>query len=483
MTFDEEFNSFSNSPDGATGTWMTSYPYGGAAARTLAGNHEAEYYSDSSVGVNPFGLSNGVLSINATPGSNPAGLPYNSGLITTDKSFAQTYGYFEVKAQLPAGQGLWPAFWMLPASNNYTSELDIFEVIGGRADKVNATVHGTYGTTWDAHLQEFTVPDTSAGFHTYGTDWEPGTTTYYMDGKVIGSAATPDSMNDPMFMMLNLAVGGKGSWPGAPDATTTFPATMKIDYVHAYATANTTYVGGPAAISANTSAPSGSGADTMTLSVSEDGWKGDAQFTVSIDGKPLGTTYTATASHAAGAAQDVSIAGTWGPSAHSVGITFINDASGGTAATDRNLYVNGVNYDGRSPPQGTAALTSNGTANFTVAAASTATSITLNMAEDAYLGDAQYSLAIDGTQVGTTGTVTASNAQSASQAITLSQSLSAGSHDLAISFLNDAYGNNGSGDRNLYVKSIDVNSTPLSGSSFNLMSNSTDHISFVVPQS
>lgn len=616
MTFDEEFNTFSNSPDGTSGTWMTAYPYGGLAARTLSGNKEAEYYSDSSVGVNPFSLSNGILTISATPGSNPANLPYNSGVITTDKSFSQTYGYFEVSAQLPVGQGLWPAFWMLPASNNYSSELDIFEVIGSIPNTVNATVHGMYGDQWDVSFQGFQVADTSQTFHTYGVDWEPGTTTYYFDGKALGSAVTPTSMNDPMFMILNLAVGGAGSWPGMPDAATVFPAELKIDYVRAYATANTNYVGGSAAIPAETSVPIpvvttpvvpassttvtiGSGADTLALSISEDAWKGDAQFTISVDGKQVGGTQTAiaakakgttqifnvlgtfsagqhtvginflnddyggtastdrnlyvtsaslngtavpssslaltmtgaqsisftkpvttsansdtlhigisqdafqgdahylisvdgtqvggertaTAAHSSGATQDVSVAGNWGSGAHSVGITFINDAYGGTAATDRNLYVDSVSYDGRAAAQGAASLLSNGTRSFAVPGAPPAVplpTLTLHMAEDAYAGDAAYSIAIDG-KVSSTGTVAASNALGNSQPVNLTDTLSAGWHDLSISFLNDLYAGTAVTDRNLYVKGIDVQGKPATGATFNLTSTSTEHFWFLLP--
>ena len=65
LVFDDEFNNFVSSPDGSQG-WMTSLPYGGEAARTLSGNNEAEYYSDSSVGKNPFSDKNGVLSITAS---------------------------------------------------------------------------------------------------------------------------------------------------------------------------------------------------------------------------------------------------------------------------------------------------------------------------------------------------------------------------------------------------------------------------------
>ena len=65
---------------------MTTLPYGGEAARTLSGNNEAEYYSDKSVGENPFSDKNGVLSItasNAAPGSTPDNLRYDDDIITS----------------------------------------------------------------------------------------------------------------------------------------------------------------------------------------------------------------------------------------------------------------------------------------------------------------------------------------------------------------------------------------------------------------
>ena len=153
---------------------MTTYTFGGESSRTLPGNDEAEYYSDNSVGENPFTVSNGVLSIRASlapPGSNPYGLPYDSGLITTNGSFNQLYGYFEVRAELPAGKGLWPAFWLLPESADYASELDVFEVLGDNPNTVYQTVHDYGGS--DTAGQAFTASNTSTAFHTYGVDWEP----------------------------------------------------------------------------------------------------------------------------------------------------------------------------------------------------------------------------------------------------------------------------------------------------------------------
>jgi beta-glucanase (GH16 family) len=250
MTFDDEFTTFVSSPDGSAG-WMTAYPYQGEASRTLSGNNEAEYYSDSSVGVNPFSVHNGVLSIvaaPAAPGSNPYNLPYTSGLITTFGSFSQLYGIFKVRAKLPAGQGLWPAFWLLPSSDIYTAELDVFEVLGQVPTTLYATTHGSTGGVWSSDSQTLQVSDTSQHFHVYSVDWEPLSTNFSIDGRVIATAPTPASMNTPMYMLLNLAVGGAGSWPGPPNASTRFPATMSIDWARAFTSPNTQMVSGRAAL-------------------------------------------------------------------------------------------------------------------------------------------------------------------------------------------------------------------------------------------
>jgi hypothetical protein len=107
---------------------------------------------------------------------------------------------------------------------------------------------------------------------------------------------------------------------------------------------------------------------TLVLNVSEDAWKGDAQFIVSVDGKQMGT-YTATASHKAGASQAVQISGiaeSFQP--HDVALSFINDAYGGSASTDRNLYVNSAQFDGETVSGAAATLVSNNTHHFTATA-------------------------------------------------------------------------------------------------------------------
>ena len=87
--------------------------------------------------------------------------------------------------------------------------------------------------------------------------------------------------------------------------------------------------------------------DTLTLGLSEDAYQGDAQFTVTMDGVSLGAAQTVTASHAAGKQQQFTFTGNWGAGPHKVAVKYLNDAYGGTSATDRNLYLVSADYDGQ----------------------------------------------------------------------------------------------------------------------------------------
>ena len=217
--------------------------------------------------------------------------------------------------------------------------------------------------------------------------------------------------------------------------------------------------------------------NTLQLSLSEDAWQGDAQAVITVDGKAVGGTVTVTAPHAQGKSQAVTLTGQWGAGAHDVGIQFINDAYGGTTAADRNLYVNGVALDGQASATPPANLYSNGTAHFAVAAASP---LVLQMSEDAYLGDAQFTVAVDGKTLGAAQPVTALHAKGAVQSFAFNQIMTAGTHDVAVSFLNDAYGGSSATDRNLYVNSIVVNGAPMAGTAATLLNASTQHFSVVV---
>ena len=130
-----------------------------------------------------------------------------------------------------------------------------------------------------------------------------------------------------------------------------------------------------------TPAATGTGKDTLVVEVSEDAWGGDAQFLVSVDGKQVGGTQTATASHGAGETQRMTFMGDFGSGQHQIGVRFINDAYAGTPDTDRNLYVHAVELNGVHAAKDQAVLLSNGTVNFTVDTRSASASATLPSTE------------------------------------------------------------------------------------------------------
>lgn len=230
LTFESHFDSLVSSSTSGSG-WMTTGPSGW---RTLGENKEAQYYSDASVGADPFSVRDGVLTITASRGKNPEGLPFNSGMLTTYRSFNQLYGYFEMRAQLPAGAGLWPAFWLLPADASWPPEIDVMEQLGSDPDTIFVGTHSAIGGANVATTTAIHVGDTSNAFHVYGLDWQPIELTWYFDGKPVFREPTPADMHTPMYLLINLAVGGPGSWPGPPTRATVFPARFKVDYLRVY---------------------------------------------------------------------------------------------------------------------------------------------------------------------------------------------------------------------------------------------------------
>ncbi|HET6608090.1 MAG TPA: carbohydrate-binding domain-containing protein, partial [Rhodopila sp.] len=121
----------------------------------------------------------------------------------------------------------------------------------------------------------------------------------------------------------------------------------------------------------------GSGADTLVLNMAEDPYQGDAQFTISVDGKQIGATQTTTAVVDQGQSQEFDVHGDFGSGTHTVSVNFLNDQIGdfypGTQwavdTTDRNLYVMGASLNGGTPASGAPwELSSNGSHDFTVTA-------------------------------------------------------------------------------------------------------------------
>jgi hypothetical protein len=217
---------------------------------------------------------------------------------------------------------------------------------------------------------------------------------------------------------------------------------------------------------------------TIALRLSEDTYQGDAQFTVQVDGVQVGGTMTASALHSSGDDNVFVLTGSWAIGSHSVAISFLNDLYGGTAATDRNLYVDSVAYNGTTISGTSSTLYSNGTSTFSVGSAAAtmagpADTLTLHLSQDAWQGNAQFVLWIDGKAVTTPQDVTALHSAGAWEDLSFAGTFGTATHTIGIQFTNDAYGGTPSTDRNLYVNGIDVNGTHYGSGITALMSNGT----------
>jgi hypothetical protein len=159
---------------------------------------------------------------------------YTSGLVITGgrkyekpPGFVFTYGFVEARVRVPSGQGLWPAFWLLPANYESRPEIDIMEILGDTPSIQRMHYHwigGDAGQNWEG-------PDFSEDWHTFAIDWTPEALIWYVDG--VERWRFEESISDePSYLLLNLSVGG--NWPGSPDDSTAFPGFYDIDYVRVW---------------------------------------------------------------------------------------------------------------------------------------------------------------------------------------------------------------------------------------------------------
>ena len=257
------------------------------------GNNEKQCYVDSTDNIQ---IADGQLHIIArhepTVGSavphhheeyvedNTRELPFSSARLTTQNKAVWQYGRVEVRAKLPAGQGVWPAIWMLPEDNIYGSwaasgEIDIMEAVnlgtpsdgaGELAGQAERRVHGTlhYGGEWPSNTYTgagILLPGTqspSDDFFTYAIEWEPQEVRWYVDNfhfatqlasnwfsepssnelkKLLSQPEHANApFNQPFYLLLNLAIGGE--WPENANSNgidkSNFPKRFIVDYVRVY---------------------------------------------------------------------------------------------------------------------------------------------------------------------------------------------------------------------------------------------------------
>jgi beta-glucanase (GH16 family) len=203
------------------------------------GNNELQYYKEANVT-----LANGQLHITAKKERVQA-KSYTSGRIRTLNKGEWTYGRFEARIKLPAGKGLWPAFWMLPTDEVYggwpqSGEIDIMEFVAADPTRILGTIH--YGDPWPNNrnsgayfsLHNGTFPD---AFHNFAIEWEPGIIRWFVDDVLYVTKTSQDlspyqwPFDQRFHFLLNVAVGGN---LGGPVDDSIFPKVMDVDYVRVY---------------------------------------------------------------------------------------------------------------------------------------------------------------------------------------------------------------------------------------------------------
>lgn len=211
------------------------------------GNNELEYYTGRPENVH---IENGNLVLIARRESyrgHGAHRGFTSARLETLGRFDQQYGRIEARIKMPAGQGLWPAFWMMGSnvhSVNWPAcgEIDIMENIGSEPSSVHGSLHGPGYSGSHSLTGTYTLPDHARfadDYHVFAVEWEPGVIRFYVDDVLYETRSATQlppgahwAFDHPFYVLLDLAVGG--NWPGSPDGTSTFPARMLVDYVRVY---------------------------------------------------------------------------------------------------------------------------------------------------------------------------------------------------------------------------------------------------------
>lgn len=213
-------------------------------ARNAAGwlNHEAQYYTPANARV-----VDGALVIEARHETSRApdsgGQAYTSAKLVSRAALG--FGFYEVRAKLPCGRGIWPAIWLLPATGRWPEqgEIDLMEMVGWNPDVIHATLHTALfnhvrGTQRGA---ESRIATSCTAFHRYQLEWRPHSITIGVDDRAYfrvaddqpgGERAWP--FTRPFQLILNVAVGGDwGGQRGIDDRA--FPQRMTVNYVRYWA--------------------------------------------------------------------------------------------------------------------------------------------------------------------------------------------------------------------------------------------------------
>ncbi|MDI3309040.1 MAG: family 16 glycosylhydrolase [Acetobacteraceae bacterium] len=325
---------------GMLNTSLWGYPYGGGI-----------YWNGAfSWGWNDVNVVNGQMVVSST--WHPEGYWTAGGInmLGAGDGHGITYGRVEFDAKVDKGQGTGTAILLWPTSNDHwPPEIDLIETPHGSRDQITFTTHwqGPGGNN-DNRYQGYDITVDASLWHHYVLDWTPEKLDFYIDGQLVVHMADHIPSESMSFGVMGYVAASYESWyGGGPDATTPKQVNTYLDNVKIYQWLGTvTPSPAPAPPPVPVSLEAGSGADVLVLKISQDAWQGAAQYTVSVDGVQVGGIFTASASHAAGQSDTLTLHGDWGAGSHTVTVTFLNDAWDGATGADRNLYLDGVSYNG-----------------------------------------------------------------------------------------------------------------------------------------
>jgi beta-glucanase (GH16 family) len=249
LIFNEEFNLPAGSQP-STSTWT--------AFNTRDPNNTSVVYTNTTSTlqvVNDSGALDGkALALSLMPDGSVSG-QYDSAEIRTKVDPVAgklLYGQVQVRAKIPGGpngqgQGIWPAIWMLGNNDSAAGwpacgEMDIMENKGSTPGEIQGTIHGP-GYQGTGVTTKYDLPSGQSfysSYHIFGMNWAPDSVQFTVDGTVYASL-TPSSLpsgglwefNHPFYIILNVAEGGPFAGPPGPNST--YPQTMDVDYVRAYA--------------------------------------------------------------------------------------------------------------------------------------------------------------------------------------------------------------------------------------------------------
>jgi beta-glucanase (GH16 family) len=211
-----------------------------------SGNHELEYYTDR---LENAYVEDGMLVIvgrRETYTGSDGTRDYTSARLVSE-ALAQRYGRFEARMKLPAGIGVWAAFWMMGTNIGEVGwpacgEIDVMEGVGQEPSTVHGSIHGPgyvgtsgLGSSYSLPLGQRFADD----FHVFAVEWDPASVRFFVDDSLFETRTRADlppggiwAFDHPFYLLVNLAIGG--DWPGPPNGSTEFPLRMLVDYVRVY---------------------------------------------------------------------------------------------------------------------------------------------------------------------------------------------------------------------------------------------------------